>query len=120
MTPPITTASKKASKAPRSLIAFKTMTARPAAGLLTPNYDLLRSPPTIPPAILAIIPENQIASPSGNEAKAIPKQSGTATKNTIIEIIKDSLSRYLRIKLGKYLNSPHYFLYLTSIKTRLN
>jgi hypothetical protein len=37
---------------------FKTITANPAAGPLTPSDDPLAIPTTIPPTIPAIIPEN--------------------------------------------------------------
>jgi hypothetical protein len=61
-------------------MAFKTMTASPAAGPLTPNGDPLAIPTTIPPIIPAIIPEKSGAP----EARAMPRQSGRATKKTTI------------------------------------
>ena len=69
------------SNAPSLSIATTTIAARPAAGPLTPNADPLKIPAMIPPTIPAIIPENNGAP----EARAIPRQSGTATKKTIIE-----------------------------------
>ena len=54
------------------------MTAKPAAGPLTPNGEPLATPTTIPPTIPAIIPANNGAP----DAKAIPRHKGTATKNT--------------------------------------
>ena len=56
------------------------MTAKPAAGPLTPSFDPLRSPTTIPPIIPAIRPEN-----GGTPlTAAMPKHSGTATRKTTI------------------------------------
>ena len=55
-----------------------TITARPAAGPLTPMFDLLISETTIPPTIPAMIPENSGAP----EAKAMPRHNGTATRKT--------------------------------------
>ena len=60
--------------------SLKTITAKPAAGPLTPILEPLNAPTTIPPIIPAIMPENSGAP----EAKAIPKQSGNATKKTTI------------------------------------
>ena len=51
---------------------------RPAAGPLTLVCEPLSDPTTIPPIIPASSPENNGAS----EANAIPKHSGSATKNT--------------------------------------
>lgn len=79
--PAKTTASKKVSKAPKSSIALKTITANPAAGPETPSGDPLASATTVPPIIPAIIPEKSGAP----DASAIPKQSGMATRNTTIE-----------------------------------
>ena len=79
------------SNAPSSLIALSTITAKPAAGPLTPNWDPLKMPTTIPPTIPEIIPENKGAP----EANAIPKQRGTATKkydNTCREIVCQIMS----------------------------
>ena len=61
-------------------MAESTIAARPAAGPLTPILDPLRAPTTIPPTIPAINPEKRGAP----LARAIPKQSGKATKNTTI------------------------------------
>src|SRR5690606_40465503 len=54
------------------------MTARPAAGPLTPSGDLETSPTTMPPTMPASSP------PMGGapEARAIPRQSGSATRKT--------------------------------------
>ena len=54
------------------------MAARPAAGPLTPTWEPLKLPTTIPPMIPAIKPEKRGAP----LARAIPKQRGNATKNT--------------------------------------
>ena len=62
------------------LIAVNTIAANPAAGPLTPIFDPLIRPTIIPPTIPAIKPENKGAP----LAKAIPKHSGKATKNTTI------------------------------------
>ena len=59
---------------------LNTITAKPAAGPLTPNEEPLAIPQTIPPTMPAIIPANKGAP----EASAIPKHQGTATKNTTI------------------------------------
>jgi len=80
MAPPRNTARRKISNAPRSLIAVNTITARPAAGPLTPRGDPLRAPTTMPPTIPAMMPENNGAP----DARAIPKHNGTATRNTTI------------------------------------
>ena len=79
--PANTTAVKNAvQEPPNEAIDVKTITAKPAAGPLTPNGEPLATPTTIPPTIPAIIPANRGAP----DAKAMPKQSGTATKNTTI------------------------------------
>ena len=79
MTPANTTAIKKASQEPPNvLIEVNTMTAKPAAGPLTPSGDPLATPTTIPPTIPAIMPANKGAP----DARAIPKHNGTATKKT--------------------------------------
>jgi len=80
ITPPSTTANKKFSKLPKVDIATNTIAANPAAGPLTPIAEPLNAPTTIPPIIPAISPENNGAP----LAKAIPKQSGRATKKTTI------------------------------------
>ena len=61
-------------------MAVKTIAAKPAAGPLTPTDDLLIAPTTTPPTIPAISPEKSGAP----LARAIPKHSGHATKNTTI------------------------------------
>jgi hypothetical protein len=62
------------------VIALATIAAKPAAGPLTPIFDLLIIPTTIPPIIPEINPDKGGAS----LAKAIPKQRGRATKKTTI------------------------------------
>lgn len=59
-------------------MADNTMAANPAAGPETEMFELDNEPITIPPIIPAIIPE----SGGAPDASAIPKQSGSATKNT--------------------------------------
>ena len=54
------------------------MTVRPAAGPLTPRAEWLTRGTRMPPIMPAINPENNGAP----EAIAMPKQRGTATKNT--------------------------------------
>ena len=77
--PAKTTAVKNAVHDPPSdAIDVKTITAKPAAGPLTPNGEPLATPTTIPPTMPAIIPANNGAP----DAKAMPRQSGTATKKT--------------------------------------
>jgi hypothetical protein len=63
-----------------SLIADNTITARPAAGPLTPRADPLKIDMIIPPTIPAMIPENNGAP----DASAIPRHNGTATRKTTI------------------------------------
>ena len=54
------------------------MTASPAAGPLTPRAEPLRNPTTMPPTMPAMMPEKRGAP----EARAMPRQRGTATRNT--------------------------------------
>jgi hypothetical protein len=61
-------------------MAVNTIATKPAAGPLTPICDPLKSPTTIPP----IAPANNPEINGAPDANAIPKQSGTATKNTTI------------------------------------
>jgi hypothetical protein len=77
---------------------LNTITAKPAAGPLTPNEDPLAIPQTIPPTIPAIIPANKGAP----EASAIPKHKGTATKNTTILAGKSFLMCLNRLILVKF------------------
>src|SRR5690606_39411831 len=72
------TASKNTSNAPKSVMAVRTMAAKPAAGPETLTWELLKKPITIPPMIPAIIPD----SGGAPEASAIPIHSGNATKKT--------------------------------------
>ena len=57
------------------------MTARPAAGPLTPSEDPLREPTIRPPMTPAIKP----AIGGAPEASAIPRHSGRATRKTTID-----------------------------------
>ena len=75
----MTTASKKVSNGMVSSVV-RIITARPAAGPLTPCEDLLIAPTSIPPIIPEIRPENRGA-PLAN---AMPRQSGKATNSTTI------------------------------------
>jgi hypothetical protein len=75
----MTTANKNVSNGIVASV-LKIITARPAAGPLTPCEESLMDPTTIPPIIPAIRPENRGA-PLAN---AIPRQSGKATKSTTI------------------------------------
>ena len=74
--PANTTANKKTSQEPSTAIELNTITAKPAAGPLTPKGDPLAIPTTIPPTIPAIMPANKGAP----EASAMPRHRGTATK----------------------------------------
>ena len=78
--PAIRRAIRNVSMDPKDVMEFRTITAKPAAGPLTPNAEPLNDPTTIPPTIPAMIPENRGAP----EASAIPRHNGTATKNTTI------------------------------------
>ena len=75
--PAMTTANKNVSNGIVSSVV-RIITARPAAGPLTPCEDLLTAPTSVPPTIPAIRPENRGA-PLAN---AMPRQSGKATKST--------------------------------------
>lgn len=66
------------SKAPKSVIAVRTIAVKPAAGPETLKWEVLKYPTTIPPIIPEIIPENKGAP----DAIAIPKHKGNATKKT--------------------------------------
>ncbi len=68
-------------------IAVSTIAASPAAGPLTPIFDPLIAPTRIPPTTPAITPEKSGAP----LARAIPKQRGSATKNTTIDAGKSDL-----------------------------
>ena len=71
-------AHRKSSKAPRSLMAVKTIAVSPAAGPETEMFELLMEPTTSPPTMPAIIPD----SGGAPEARAIPRHKGSATRNT--------------------------------------
>ena len=71
-------AQRNNSNAPRSVMATKTMAVRPAAGPETEILELLIRPTTIPPTIPAMTPDNGGAP----DANAIPRQRGSATRNT--------------------------------------
>jgi hypothetical protein len=75
----MTTASKNVSNGMVSSVV-RIITAKPAAGPLTPCEDLLIAPTSVPPIIPAIRPEKSGA-PLAN---AIPRQSGKATNSTTI------------------------------------
>ena len=77
----MTTARRKVSKVGNLRMAAATIAVKPAAGPLTLNCDPLKEPMIIPPMMPAMMPLNNGAF----EAKAIPRQSGSATKNTTIE-----------------------------------
>ncbi len=77
-TPAISTASRKAWNEPSAAICAATTAVKPAAGPLTLVCDLLIAPTRMPPTIPDRIPENNGAF----EAKATPRQSGRATRNT--------------------------------------
>ena len=62
-------------------MAVATITVRPAAGPETETAEPPKIPMTIPPIIPARIPEERGAL----DAKAMPKQSGSATRNTTTE-----------------------------------
>ena len=80
-TPAKTTAIRNISHEPPSFaIAVKTITAKPAAGPLTPKAEPLEAPTMMPPTIPAISPANSGAP----DARATPRHKGTATKNTTI------------------------------------
>lgn len=66
------------SNEPRVAIEASTTAASPAAGPLTLVWDWLIKPTTMPPTMPAIIPDISGAS----EAKAMPRHSGKATRNT--------------------------------------
>src|SRR5690606_5265967 len=72
------TASKNVSYVPNCWMAPSTITVRPAAGPLTLNGDFEIEATTVPP----IIPVNSPANNGAPDAIAIPKHSGSATKNT--------------------------------------
>src|SRR5687767_11627024 len=101
MIPQTTTAARKVSKEANEMMAAATMVLRPAAGPLTLNCEPLKLATIIPPTIPLIIPENGGAP----DARAIPKHSGRATRNTTIEEGKS------------YRNAPAYcFTLLTIIR----
>ena len=87
--PATATDKKKISIAPKSVMAAAQIAVSPAAGPLTLNCDLLISVTTTPPMIPASKPE-YIGTP---EASAMPKQSGNATKNTVILALKSCLRK---------------------------
>ena len=75
--PEIITAYRSPSK-PNFSTATATMTVKPAAGPETLNCEPLTTATTSPPTIPAITP----AKGGAPEAKAIPRQSGKATRKT--------------------------------------
>ena len=84
-------------------MAESTITAKPAAGPLTPSGESLIKPTTMPPTMPAIIPEKRGAP----EARAMPKQRGTATRKTTIDagmsFLKFEKSKYFFIVVGCFL-----------------
>src|SRR4029077_9269941 len=76
-TPDNTTATRKPLYDPISRVDVSTMTASPAAGPLTLTCDAEVTLTTIPPTMPAMTPENREAP----DPKAIPRQSGRATRN---------------------------------------
>ena len=82
--PAINTANKKRSNEPNEAIWAATIAVNPAAGPLTLVCDPLIAPTTIPPTIPATKPETNGAP----DAKATPRQSGNATRNTTNPAIK--------------------------------
>ena len=76
--PAMIPAQRNNSKAPRSVMATRTIAVKPAAGPETEMLELLMQPTTIPPTIPAMIPDKGGAP----DAKAIPRQSGNATRKT--------------------------------------
>jgi hypothetical protein len=85
------------------------MEVSPAAGPLTDNAEPLSRPATTPPSAPAIKPEASGAP----DANAIPKQSGSATKNTTSEegrsLLQMGLNSFIMIK------SPEIFTYRCKI-----
>ena len=71
-------AHKKSSKLPSCVIAPNTIATKPAAGPATLICEVLNQPIIIPPTMPEIMPE----SGGAPEARAIPKQSGKATRKT--------------------------------------
>ena len=109
--PAMTTANRKVSNGMVSSVV-RIITARPAAGPLTPCEDLLIAPTSVPPTIPAIRPENRGA-PLAN---AMPRQSGKATKSTTMLDGKSRLNDektdafcFIIFYLNNFLNK---FLYL--------
>ena len=73
--------------APSSVMAAAQMAVRPAAGPLTLRSDLLMRVITIPPMTPASMPEYTGAP----EARDTPRQSGSATKKTVMLALKSCL-----------------------------
>ena len=78
MTPAMATAARKGSNPPSAAIWAATMAVRPAAGPLTLLWDPLRTPTAMPPMMPEMMPEKSGAL----EARAMPRQSGSATRKT--------------------------------------
>ena len=80
---------KKISMLPICVMAAAQMAVSPAAGPLTLNSDLLMRVTTSPPIIPATNPEYTGAP----EAKDMPRQSGNATKNTVMLALRSCLRK---------------------------
>src|ERR671921_388687 len=96
--PQITTENRKASNEGIFRMAAATMAVRPAAGPLTLSCEPLSEPTTSPPTKPAIRPLNKGAL----EARAMPKQSGNATKKTTIDEGR-SLPKCFKLKPGRFI-----------------
>lgn len=79
-TPAMATDKKKISMEPNSYMAAAHMAVSPAAGPLTLNWEPLMNVTSNPPIIPAISPEYNGAP----DASDIPRQSGSATKKTVM------------------------------------
>jgi len=86
--PASTTASRNASNEPREAIWAATTAVNPAAGPLTLVCEPLTMPTTIPPTMPATRPENNGAL----DARATPRHSGRATKNTTTPAIRSRIT----------------------------
>lgn len=99
-TPARTTANKKIGNEPKSEIEARTMEVKPAAGPLTLSLEPLIDETTIPP----IMPDNKPESKFTFWDRAIPKQSGRATKKTINPDFKS----YFKFVIQNFLSSTRF------------